>query len=81
MERIAKLEKDYVNTLPEHKAFITKVVSPKVDVCEEELELNDKVYRDSAASIGEIPPLGPIPFAPPLEFMPPNYMNMINSPH
>lgn len=66
--------------LPEHKDFMYKVISDKQEFCKSQFEKNNKIYFETPADVGAIPPMNPIPFSPSLEFIPAGYMNMINSP-
>lgn len=80
MKCIDELKKKYLPMLPEHKEFMLRLIGEKESFCNKEFEQNNKVYFDSPADPGSIPPINPIPFAPSLEFIPEGYMNMINTP-
>lgn len=80
MRHIQELNKTYIPMLPEHKEYMLKVIGEKEASCKKEFDQNNKIYFDSPADVGAIPPASSVPFSPSLEFIPPGYMNMINSP-
>ena len=79
-EKAAKLRKEFLDALPEHKAFMSKVIGSKEAHANQEFENNSKITFETPAELASIPPLNAVQFAPPLEFLPIGYMNMINAP-
>ena len=74
------MKTDYLKTLPEHSAFLSKVIGSKEDVINQEFADNSKIYHVAVADIGKIPPIQPVPILPSLDYMLPGYMDMINAP-
>ena len=78
--KMADLAKDYFKPLPQHKDFMSRFLNSMQDVCTQEFSDNSKIYFETPAEPGVIPPVSSVSLAPPLEFMPTGYMNLINCP-
>jgi hypothetical protein len=78
--KMEKMEVEFIKTLPEHSAFLAKVIGSKKEVIAQEFADNSKIYHVAVADIGKIPPLQPVPILPSLDYMLPGYMDMINAP-
>ena len=74
------MKTEYLKALPEHSAFLSKVIGSKEDVINQEFADNSKIYHVAVADIGKIPPIQPVPILPSLDYMLPGYMDMINAP-
>lgn len=77
---VERVRKEYLNSLPEHRAYMASIIDRKEELCAQEFADNSKIYFLSPADVGAIPPVSPIAIVPTLEYLPPGYMNMINAP-
>lgn len=78
--KIAELTTKYFAALPPHKEYMSRFLNAMSDVCTQEFTDNSKIYFETPAEPGALPPVSTVSLAAPLEFMPVGYMNMINCP-